>query len=956
MIACLFQVVGTCAKSTCQVYFTVKHKWTNKNFKRSEVKVRLCGVNGIEVDSVVSEYDDETFYFSIPKEGGCYVLTARKENMLPFCDTLKIKRFHRNEQYRELTPILLSPDVKTRNLNSAEVRATKVKFFHKNDTLVYNADAFNVAEGSMLDGLVGQLPGVELMNNGCIFVNGKRVESLLLNGEKFFNDDHELMLENLPAYTVKSIKVYDKAGLLSEMYKRDMGDKQYVMDVRLKRAYMVGLLSNIDAGGGTHDRYLASLFALRFTPCSRLAVVANVNNLNDERRPGENSDWTPEKMPTGLLATKLIGVDYLVKEKNEKIKAEGNMTVKYTSGEDYNERSREMFLPNGNWFARSKNQETPRRFQVNIVNTIDWRTKKEWYCYFSPNFLHSHSKQEFSDVSATFDADPSQWRGSDILDSMSMFEDNEQLLRHVLNRSINENKSSGNNTSILLPLSVNNIFFLGGQMGVSGSLSYNTSLNESFARRLIEYPNNPTKESDYQNVHTIDKPDYSLDYATNLSWACFPGKSLTMTVNYGYGQTFKHHDYEHHILSRLEGWSQEHMDEHPLGTLPSVVDYKLRTLDGQNSYQQNELHAKHAGNVYITYNGVVNLHVNLPVNFIHRRLNYYRGNHDDCTVYDGILRKNDMLFSPFMSVYKTVSFKKYDFTATFDYRMNQRNPEMTSYLECETTSDPLNIYSGNRELKKSTAHTLYLRLQVQGKTGWNVEIMPQYSVEANATAYGSTYDKGTGVRHYQPQNVNGNYMFRFPLVVSGDIDKHKRLSFHNHIWTTYTQGVDLVGDDDKASTVRSVVGTWNGMERLNLNYRMGKNSFGVTGTVNVNHSSSNQLDYQPITMVDFRYGLTATCHLPWDVQVSTDMTIYSRRGYSTAEANANNLVWNVRLSKKMPKSRLTFIVDGFDILGNLNNTVHTFNSQGRTEIYSNALPRYVMLHAVYRFHKEPKRD
>lgn len=60
-----------------------------------------------------------------------------------------------------------------------------MKFYTRKDTLVFNADAFQLAEGSMLDALIRQLPGVELKDDGRIYVNGKYVESLLLNGEDF---------------------------------------------------------------------------------------------------------------------------------------------------------------------------------------------------------------------------------------------------------------------------------------------------------------------------------------------------------------------------------------------------------------------------------------------------------------------------------------------------------------------------------------------------------------------------------------------------------------------------------------------------------------------------------------------------------------------------------------------------------------------------------------------------
>ena len=149
--------------------------------------------------------------------------------------------------------------------------------------MVFDADAFNTADGSMLDALIRQLPGVELKSNGQILVNGRLVESLLLNGEYFFRGKNELMLENLPAYTVKNIKVYERPDEISRLTGQDRGGKDYVMDVRLKKEYSIGWLMNVEGGAGSKDRYLARLFALRFSNHSRLALFGNMNNLNDNR-------------------------------------------------------------------------------------------------------------------------------------------------------------------------------------------------------------------------------------------------------------------------------------------------------------------------------------------------------------------------------------------------------------------------------------------------------------------------------------------------------------------------------------------------------------------------------------------------------------------------------------------------------------------------------------------------
>lgn len=224
----------------------------------------------------------------------------------------------------ELPLILLSP--KSRELGEVTATSSRIKFFHKGDTVVFNADAFQLANGSMLDALVSQLPGVELKSNGQILYNGEYIESLLLDGKHFFNGNNQLMLENIGAYTVKNVNIYDKAGDASEFAGRNLGnDKQLVMDVRLKKEYSTGLMLNAEAGGGTHDRYLGRLFGMWFNSDTRLTVYANTNNLNDDRKPGRADSWKPEQLKSGVRKSETGGFDYVTDKKAAGWKASGNV-------------------------------------------------------------------------------------------------------------------------------------------------------------------------------------------------------------------------------------------------------------------------------------------------------------------------------------------------------------------------------------------------------------------------------------------------------------------------------------------------------------------------------------------------------------------------------------------------------------------------------------------------------
>ena len=216
-------------------------------------------LKGVRIDilrpdsSLVSQHNTDNVYgygnyrynFGVLDERGVYVLRAdyifrfSKEGYVTQYANLYKRDLGRREQRRSVGEILLKKIGKRRDveLGAAEVHASKIRMVVKGDTLIYNADAFQLAEGSMLDGLIKLLPGFQL-RDGQITVNGQYVSSLLVNGEDFFRGDPRVALENLPAYMVNKVKVYRKEhpwSFITKGKEERKEDLPLVVDVNLKR-------------------------------------------------------------------------------------------------------------------------------------------------------------------------------------------------------------------------------------------------------------------------------------------------------------------------------------------------------------------------------------------------------------------------------------------------------------------------------------------------------------------------------------------------------------------------------------------------------------------------------------------------------------------------------------------------------------------------------------------------
>lgn len=152
----------------------------------------------------ITEY--ASFWLRVERKDSVYTFDVTYPGYKTETVVFPVTNVGKREENREIPVIFLERAAK--KLDNVTVTASKVKFYNRGDTLVFNADAFQLAEGSMLDALIAQLPGVEIKDGGQIYVNGEFVETLLLNGKDFFKGDNKIMLDNIGAYTVKNVEVY----------------------------------------------------------------------------------------------------------------------------------------------------------------------------------------------------------------------------------------------------------------------------------------------------------------------------------------------------------------------------------------------------------------------------------------------------------------------------------------------------------------------------------------------------------------------------------------------------------------------------------------------------------------------------------------------------------------------------------------------------------------------------
>ncbi len=831
-------------------------------------------------------------------------------------------------------------------LGAATVTATRVKFYTKKDTVVFNADAFEMAEGSMLDALIKQLPGVELRDNGQIYVNGRFVESLLLNGENFFDKDRNVMLENLPSYMVNNVKVYERLGEKSRLMKRDMDDKSYVMDINLKKHYSIGWIGNAEGGAGTRDRYLGRFFALRFTRQSRVSLFGNMNNLNETRKPGQNGDWSPGNVRQGQNAHKIFGLDYMVNDRRTRYKLEGWAKAEHDNLTALEQTTGEAFMPNGNVYKRSGNHES--QSVTSLASFHNWLFHNDLTVLkVAPYVLYEKKKKRGNSYSASLNQDMNNLSGL----TDSLFSGSSEWLRNaVINRAKNEDMQKSDKFFTTATASfTQDLRYFSGFIDAEGYISYKKEHFERFNHYQLDYPSAAGQTGETKNRYYKSPSEMFSYYGQADFWYWLPC-NFALVPSYKYRVLNTRNDNMIYRLEQLDGWGSGK----ELGALPSEWEY-LSTLDKGNSYNQEQNTQEHTISMKINGNHLIlnnkvrfEAYAEFPVVLTRRKLDYVRAN------IDTVLTKQVAAFNPFVRT----SFIWHDWKRRIDieYDVDTKLYGLSQTLDIRSDDDPLRVTLGNGRLKNSVAHQLdvsYTNNSNRKQRFFNAGV--NYNAVRNQIGYSSEYNRATGVYTYRPVNINGNYSVGGNVNYSMALDKKRRWNLSTTTSAQLHNNVDLITVTGSDANPRSKVNTLFLNETVKIDHRFGRQKVGAKAGCSWRNATSAREDFSTINAANFNYGLTGQFELPCGFQFFTDITMYSRRGYESREMNTDELVWNARLSKQVWKKRLTLALEGFDILHNLSAVTHTLNGQGRTETYRNVIPSYGMLHVIYRLNIQPKK-
>lgn len=843
-----------------------------------------------------------------------------------------------------------------RKLDEVTVVGTHIKMVMRGDTVVYDAAAFELAEGSMLDALVAQLPGC-VLKDGQITVNGKFVSSLLVNGKDFFSGNPKIALENLPAYTINNIKVYDKEA--DDAYlrggKRPSDGENIVMDVNLKKEYSVGWFGNVDLGYGLNDRYQGKGMLMGYTDDVRLAVYGNLNNVQDTQVASAYGNWGSGWGQDGELDVKMGGLDYLWTFGQNELHGKVMLTHEKTTVDT--QTSNVSFYDSGDTYSRSRSIDHDKKFHLITDHSLRVRTKRV-FLYITPSLDYLTNNSTSAQRSATFTENPIEDYRSQSLDSLFGVSATDRFAPKVLTR--NSTDTDGKNSWVIARLNANSSIALPSRgydnINLRANVQYNHSKDEPLNIFNVIAGEQSTNSGD--RTQTVQQRNnksttWSAMGRAEYMWMYSPyatknSKSVNITPIVQYNYDGKDRDV---VLNQLKTEQYE-------SNSPSAYDPGRLALDVDNSY--NSKLASH------TFNPAIRFHfdfrpdpithgeelfmatLELSDKIVSENLNYHKA------ALDTVISRTKNLFVPSLSLYYRNATSAFRMQSSLRYSYTESAPNITYQLHTMDTSSPTDIYTNNDNLHNTQNHSLSGDIYYYWyESRRQISFAASYTATQNSIAQAKFYDRNSGVSTWRPENVDGNWVasagtsYVLPFARSGFIEFSGSSNFN------YRNSVDFA--TQTLDLTRSEVHNLNLSQEVAFQFNVKRHAFTLRGKVNWLKSNSQLALFDPISAFDYTATANITLNFPYNWQLTTDMNMYARRGYNDNTLNSTDWVWNASVSKSLLKGKFTVKLNAVDMLGQISHVRKTINAQGRTETWVNSMPRYAMLHLIYRFQIMPKK-
>jgi hypothetical protein len=884
-------------------------------------------INPVDSAAVGFAVVDKTGLFEIKNlSKGNYILGITYTGYSPFKKNLDITQ---SQFVISLDTVFMSLD--TNMMTSVVVQAPPITI--KKDTIEFRASSFKTKPNATVEDLLKKLPGVEVDKEGTITAQGEEITKVYVDGKEFFLNDPKLATKNLSSDMVESVQVFDDMSDQAKFTKIDDGSRKRTINIKLKKDRKKGIFGRNSASLGTSDRYEASTSFNIFNNTRQISILGGANNINKlgftnndlvtsmggmgsvrggrsggggGGGGGRGGGGGGRSTDNGNTKSWSTGINFR-DEWGHKIDFSGSYFVSHTSNSNYSESYRQNFFANDsasytNSISNTRNNNTNHRVGFRLEYLIDSMNS----LLITPN-LSLQKGQSSSDESlvtqatnpkVSFKAIEGESHRSSDRDGSSFT--NDLLFRHRFRKP-----------------------------GRTFTIGWNTALNGTDGHGLNTSPysfynadsTTPSRIDNRQQRN--DQLTRSFNNTISSSVTEMIDSSMVWEINYAY------------TINK----SNSDRDTYDYDSTTQQFDSVNKPL---TNYFENVFTASRLGTNFRIKKKKYDYQFGGAVNFASLENLSNRAT----TGKDSTMRQTYTNFFPNASFNYNPAPRK---NLRLNYRGSTRAPSISQLQDVWDVSNPLNVRTGNPDLKQEFTHNLNINYSTFNLTNFLYLNMQVGATIVSNKIVNSISKLDDAVQLTRPENLNGAQSLNFSGTIGIPLKKvttGRRSPVNLNLTSSlrYNRDVSKLYDVTNYNYTRSLG------QRLSFNYFIqDKLDLQANASFNYNDAKYSVQETLNYKYFDHHYSLDVTYTMFKKIMINSDFDYYINTGRASG-FNQPIPLWNAYISCLLFKKQNGEIrISGVDLLNQNKSINRSVGDNYIEDTYTRVLQRYFFVSFMYNF-------
>lgn len=436
------------------------------------------------------------------------------------------------------------------------------------DTVEYNAAAYQVLDGDNVADLIKQFSGIEVDDDYNVKSMGQNVFKLRVNGKDFFTNDVKEFIATLPAEIVSKIQIIDDYGDQANFTGLKIGDPQKLINIVTKPGMDRGKFGSLAINAGSNDQ------------------IGSKNRMNlwkSDKQTGLGLNYTTQNNGAGDSKNANFSINH-----RDKVGKMGNIGFNYNTSRNANAFTREQAVETlsdlGTYYNASQNNGNSKNGRHGFSADFNNRNKV-WFLNgslnasfgrnnnnnFSINNQSGVTKQDFKNISdnegnsSNVDANLSlskklknisnhfstnfgfsinNQKSAQLVNTNTLYynqQDQTLLKDSVLNRNIdNDNRSQNFSFSTAYSAAISKVTDTVNRRHIN--FNYSLLLNNSFNRSATNVLSNLTNEYRFVDSLSSELKSLFITQSMGISYSQ-SNKKTRLTIGFNARPNILHNNY-----------------------------------------------------------------------------------------------------------------------------------------------------------------------------------------------------------------------------------------------------------------------------------------------------------------------------------------------------------------------------------------------------------------------------